>query len=125
MNVKTPCPCNAEVFYADCCQPLHDAHRVAETPEQLMRSRYSAFALKLAPYLLATWHPQTRPAELNLDDQPQWIKLQILRSDQRGDRGFVHFRAFYKERGEVGFMEEKSTFTREHEQWLYLSGDVN
>jgi len=59
------CPCDSGKTYADCCGPWHaglvqGVH--APTPEALMRSRYSAYGLGLIDYLLATWHPSTRPA---------------------------------------------------------------
>lgn len=124
MTSNELCLCGSLKKYAACCQPLHQNTQLAQTPEQLMRSRYCAFALKLNQYLLKTWHPQTRPTTLNLDDQPHWVKLQILSSKQSGDSGKVHFRALYNEQGEVGFMEERSDFIRENGQWLYVSGKV-
>ena len=58
------CPCGTGLPYDDCCGPLHAGSTAAATAEQLMRSRYSAFAVGDAAYLLATWHPSTRPAAL-------------------------------------------------------------
>ncbi|WP_459741119.1 YchJ family protein, partial [Pseudomonas aeruginosa] len=71
-----PCPCGSGAEYAGCCEPPH-LGRAAPTAEALMRSRFSAFALGLAPYLLATWHPSTRPESLDLDDVT-WRRLQIV-----------------------------------------------
>ena len=116
------CPCNPSMAYQSCCQPLHDG-AVATTPEQLMRSRYSAFALGLTDYLHATWHPSTRPA-LDLKDNPRWVQLQILDSGQQHQHGWVHFRAFYQEQGELQMLEERSRFVCEAERWLYLDGSV-
>lgn len=86
-----------------------------------MRSRYSAFALGNTRYLLSTWHPSTRPS-LNLADNPEWVKLQVLTSRSDGDRGFVHFRAFYRADGELHMLEEQSRFVREQGHWFYLDG---
>ena len=61
------CPCGSRRVYEECCEPFH-LGAAAPTAEALMRSRYSAFALGLAPYLLRTWHPSTRPASLSLDE---------------------------------------------------------
>jgi uncharacterized protein YchJ len=55
------CPCGTGLPYAECCRPLHDGTGTAASAEQLMRSRYSAFAVGDPAYLLATWHPTTRP----------------------------------------------------------------
>jgi SEC-C motif-containing protein len=68
IDTLTPCPCGNNAGYARCCGPLHDG-AVAQTAEMLMRSRYSAYVLKREDYLLATWHPSTRPANLKLASQ--------------------------------------------------------
>ena len=54
------CPCSSGATYDTCCGPLHAGQKAAATAEQLMRSRYSAFALGLTDYLVETWHPDTR-----------------------------------------------------------------
>ena len=56
------CPCGLAATYGDCCGRLHRGQARAATPEQLMRSRFSAYAVHDEPYLLRTWHPATRPA---------------------------------------------------------------
>ncbi|MEP6191186.1 MAG: YchJ family metal-binding protein, partial [Marinobacter sp.] len=66
------CPCGFTLAYEQCCQPLHRGEAAA-TPEALMRSRYSAFVVGQADYLLATWHPSTRPVELSLESSPDWV----------------------------------------------------
>lgn len=119
---SSKCPCDQTMLYQSCCEPLH-LGGVASTPEQLMRSRYSAFALGLRDYLLLTWHPSTRP-DLELDDNPKWVQLQILNCSQHQDHGGVHFRAFYQLKGELQIMEERSRFVREGGRWFYLDGTV-
>lgn len=119
------CPCGSEKSYAECCELFHNEETVATTPEQLMRSRYCAFVKQLNNYLLKTWHPSTRPITLDLSDSPEWLKLQIVSTEQAGDKGNVHFRAFYQHGTEVGFMEEQSDFVREQGRWFYLSGKVS
>ena len=52
-----PCPCGSTDGYHVCCGPLHNGERHAETAEELMRSRYAAYALGNADYLFRTWHP--------------------------------------------------------------------
>jgi|SRR5690554_1268413 len=116
------CPCNSSFNYQDCCEPLHNGV-VADSPERLMRSRYSAFALNLPLYLEQTWHSSTRQS-VELSDNPEWVQLQIIKSNQNGNEGMVHFRAFYKHHKELGMMEEKSDFVREDGQWFYLQGVV-
>lgn len=89
-----------------------------------MRSRYTAYGLGLADYLLVTWHPSSRPAALNLGEAPRWVALEILSSDQQSDRGWVHFRAIYGAAGDWGYLEERSEFVRESGRWLYVTGET-
>lgn len=88
-----------------------------------MRSRYSAFVLKLEPYLLATWHPDTRPATLDLaDDATKWLGLEVKRHQPDGDRAIVEFIARYKVGGKACRLHETSRFVREGGRWLYIDG---
>ncbi len=90
-----------------------------------MRSRYSAYVLKNADYLAATWHPSTRPASLDLNgDATPWQRLRIVATEQgrRGDEaGMVEFIAFY----EGGELHERSRFVREEGQWFYVDGEIS
>lgn len=90
-----------------------------------MRSRYSAFVLRLTDYVLATWHTRTCPAMLSLEDSPDWASLRILDSSQTGDSGSVHFQAIYKVGTGWGYLEEKSDFLREGERWYYVNGNTS
>ncbi len=120
------CPCSSQQNYADCCAPLH-AGGAAPTAEALMRSRYSAYVLALEPYLLASWHASTRPAQLGLlaDEQPQWLGLEIRRHEATGDdRAIVEFVGRYKPGGGAHGLHETSRFLREEGRWYYVDGDV-
>ena len=116
------CPCQSGKDYAGCCQPLHQGQPAA-TPEALMRSRFSAFALGLNDYLLSSWHHSTRPASLAPEPGVVWKGLQIVSASQQGDTGTVHFRATCLERGRWSQLEEQSRFVREQGHWFYLDGD--
>jgi SEC-C motif-containing protein len=116
------CPCSSGETYDACCGPLHRGEAEAPTAERLMRSRFSAFALGDETYLLRSWHPSTRPVELDLDSGMHWYRLDILRTDRGGpfDRdGVVHFRAYYKG-ADAGMQEEVSRFVREGGSWFYV-----
>ncbi|MEE2762741.1 MAG: YchJ family protein [Pseudomonadota bacterium] len=117
------CPCGSGQTYPTCCQRFH-LGEPAPTPEALMRSRYSAFVHGLVDYLQQTWHPNTRSADLSLDDSPAWTSLTILDSGQQGDSGQVQFRAVCRLGTGWGFLEERSAFVREQGRWYYLSGDT-
>jgi SEC-C motif-containing protein len=88
-----------------------------------MRSRFSAFAVADAAYLLRTWHPSTRPARLGLDPQQRWTGLDVLATDRGGlfdAAGTVEFRAHYRHQGRPGTLHEHSRFVRENGLWVYL-----
>ena len=89
-----------------------------------MRSRYSAFAMGLAPYLLESWHPSTRPANLELDDTLRWYRLDILDRTRGGmldATGTVEFVAYFRNGTERGTQHENSAFLKEKGRWLYVS----
>jgi SEC-C motif-containing protein len=90
-----------------------------------MRSRFSAFAVGDPQYLLATWHPSTRPPALELDPDLNWRRLKILGTTAGGadDReGTVEFVAHFWDSGErvYGRQHEDSAFVREDGEWFYL-----
>ncbi|MBW8312489.1 MAG: hypothetical protein K0M64_10710 [Rhizobium sp.] len=124
-NPPETCPCGRGA-YARCCGPLH-AGSPAPDAEALMRSRYSAYALELADYLLASWHPSTRPATLAFDEQPplRWLGLDVKRHVADGERAVVEFVARYRQGGgSAGRLRETSRFLRDDGSWYYVDGDV-
>lgn len=121
--MKNPCPCYSGKSYSDCCQPLHQG-QAASDAERLMRSRYSAYALKLPEYILQTWHTDTRPATLTQDELGgiKWLKLQVLSHQQTdAETAFVKFIAtFQTGRQRKEQLSEHSRFKKVDERWLYL-----
>lgn len=112
------CPCLSGLPYDECCGRFH-AGEAAPTAEALMRSRFSAFAVGDAAYLLQTWHASTRPTTLELDDA-RWYRLDILSATRGGPldtRGTVEFEAFYR----GGSQHENSAFLREGGRWFYVA----
>jgi SEC-C motif-containing protein len=114
-------------LFADCCGPLLSGLRTAPTAEALMRSRFTAYVRAEIGYLLATWHPTTRPPSIDPATVPAWCDLAILRTERgrEGDtEGVVEFRAS----GRVGdaqvHLHEVSRFVCEQGQWLYVAGDL-
>lgn len=89
-----------------------------------MRSRYSAFALGLDDWVFVTWHPRTRPADVDAGDGSGWLGLEILATENGGEddeEGVVEFVAHH----DGGRMHERSRFARRAGRWLYLDGDVS
>ena len=121
------CPCLSGLPYGECCKPLHATTSRAPTAERLMRSRFSAFASGDAGYLLATWHPSTRPAGLTLDGTLRWTRLEILGRSHGGmldNEGSVEFVAHFHSPDGRGSQRENSRFIRESGAWFYLDGVV-
>lgn len=91
-----------------------------------MRSRFSAFALGATAYLLSSWDPATRPAELAMDDTITWRRLQIVDTDGGGaadETGLVEFRAQYLQDGRRHILHERSRFRRGRDgAWRYVDG---
>ncbi|MEV1173108.1 YchJ family metal-binding protein [Nonomuraea sp. NPDC049784] len=116
------CPCGLPAPYQDCCGKLHRGAAAAATAEQLMRSRFSAFGMGDAAYLLRTWHPAARPASLDLDRKMRWVRLEVLETTGGSvvhTEGTVRFRAHYVDRGRPGTLEEHSRFVRFEGRWVY------
>ncbi len=91
-----------------------------------MRSRYSAYVRGLADYLRQTWHPDTRPAELSLDEAPgqrtHWLGLTVHEHTVTGTgNAEVRFTARYRIGGGSAVkMTEHSRFQRIDGRWYYL-----
>jgi SEC-C motif-containing protein len=85
-----------------------------------MRSRYSAFVLRDAEYLLASWHPSMRPKKLTLDPDTRWVGLEVLSASGGvfDTEGIVEFRATH----DRGVQVERSSFVREGGRWYYVDG---
>lgn len=120
-----PCPCGRGLTYRECCGPLHGGAR-SPTAERTMRARYSAYALQDTAYLLASWHPDTRPPFLELDRVEVWTRLEVIATTGGGmlDRtGTVEFLAHYREGLRDGELHEVSRFVKEDGVWLYVEPD--
>ncbi|HRH13747.1 MAG TPA: YchJ family metal-binding protein [Azonexus sp.] len=121
------CNCGSGKNYAACCGRLHSGAEIAATAEALMRSRYSAYVLRLAPYLLESWHASTRPQSLDLaeDGGYRWLGLEILRHQERDPaHATVEFVARYRVAGRGHRLHEVSRFVREDGRWHYLDGTL-
>ena len=122
---NAPCPCGKALTYDACCASLHQG-AAATTAELLMRSRYSAYVLKLEDYLLATWHPDTRPRQLDLAaDASTWLGLAVRRHEvQDASHASVEFVARYRVAGRGHRLHEISRFVHADGRWLYVDGEV-
>ena len=124
------CPCGGARPYQTCCEPLLVGKVQAQTAEQLMRSRYTAFSKGDVDYLVATLHPSKRKPEdrdvlTGTIDRHQWLGLHILdhsRGRRTDDVGDVEFVAYFSGPG-PGQIHERSRFVKEEGQWFYWEGE--
>ncbi|MFK7730556.1 MAG: YchJ family protein [Pseudomonadales bacterium] len=129
LDISDNCLCGSGKCFAKCCSRFLNGDQDARTPEQLMRSRYCAYALGgHGEYLLNTWFPATATG-LSVPGlsarSVDWSELQVISKSQSGDDGMVEFIArFVDADGQQQAMHEKSIFKRTQGHWLYVGGEV-
>lgn len=131
MNMKS-CICGKPQPFAKCCDRFLSGKQNAKTPEQLMRSRFSAYALGgYGDYLLSTWFPASAmglTASALSKKTVEWQRLEVISSSQKGDNGTVEFNAWFNQSpnsDEIEMMHEVSEFVRIQSRWLYVGGKVS
>lgn len=128
---NAPCPCGSGRKYKKCCRVYHYG-RLPEHPEQLMRSRYAAYAVGEVDYILSTTHPASphfqadagswRAEVQRFCQQVTFLGLRIDHAESAGDAGTVKFFATLQQGGGDASFGEESTFARVDGRWLYLAG---
>lgn len=128
ISANTPCPCHSGKKYKQCCQPYHKGILPSDAV-RLMRSRYSAFALGLADYIMATTHPHNpdftadteswRQSILSFSTGTRFLGLKIHEFINGEEEAFVTFEAVL----DGGILKEKSRFLKVNGKWLYESGE--
>ena len=128
LKLDEACLCGSGLAYQACCYPYHSQTAYPETAEQLMRSRYVAYAKQLEPYLVSTWQKGHRPESFDFDGNLYWQKLVIngkKKGRKRDQEGWVTFTAFYRVGLDEYQFQEKSYFRRdENHHWCYVEGDI-
>ncbi len=125
MPLQKRCPCGSGKLFDRCCGPYLAGITHPVTPEQLMRSRYTANVEQDQVYLFKTWHSATRPD--TICGFNNWCSLQIITVQGGGpeeSEGMVEFRAMYGEVDRLGCLHEKSHFVREYDRWYYFDGEI-
>ena len=126
------CPCGkGSQAYAACCGRYLDDFVATPAPdaESLMRSRYSAFVLERADYLLATWHLSRRPRTIEFDTGVKWLGLDVRQHRVLDEtHAEVEFVARQKSAGLAAVrLHERSRFVKGGDapgRWYYLDGDL-
>ncbi len=126
------CPCGSKIEYENCCEPLIKGTRLPETAEQLMRSRYSAYAKAELAYLLESTHPNQRSdydikGTKRWAEKSEWDGLQVVSTDKGGaedSQGKVEFIAHYRYKGKRTAHHELAEFLKEDDRWYFYQGKM-
>lgn len=129
--MSKPCPCGRldakkqALAATACCIPYLQGELTAPDAEALMRSRYSAFVMGKADYLLSSWHASHRPATLEFEPDVKWLGLQVQNHKViDATHAEVTFVARQRDRsGRAIRLHERSRFVRENGCWYYVDGD--
>lgn len=124
------CPCGLEADFSFCCGPLISGEKKADTPEELMRSRYSAYVKLEMDYLLSTTHPSQRSshdpkATRDWAESSEWNGLDIVSTHKGGPvdiEGTVEFIAKYRQKGERREHHELAVFKKVDDTWYFEDG---
>ena len=125
------CPCGRAdargrpLSFQRCCAPFLSGFAGPPAPdaESLMRSRYSAFVVQDAAYLVATWHPSTRPPAIDFEPGLKWLGLEV-REHRVLDPAHAEVEFVVRSRlaGRAHRLHERSRFVCEDGRWYYLEG---
>lgn len=131
ISPNSPCLCKSGKKYKKCCKPFHDG-LLPKKAEELMRSRFCAFALSKAEYIISTTHPKNSDFSsniqawsddiLNFCEATDFNDLQILESIDAPDESFVTFKAYLTQSNHDASFTEKSRFLKVDGKWLYVDG---
>ena len=124
------CPCGSGREFSDCCEPFIKGESLPDTAEQLMRSRYSAYATQNIDYLHTSLHPDHQSdhdvnAARRWAANSDWLGLEIVSTSEGGkddDTGIVEFKASYREKGKTRHLHEISSFQKVEGRWTYVDG---
>lgn len=129
LGARDACPCGSGEEYAACCAAYVIDGEPAPTAEALMRSRYTAYVVGDRDHLLRTWHPRTRPADVDVSESVRFTRLEIIRTEGGTTddvMGQVEFRAYWKSGAgnarQDGVLHEASVFHRRAGRWFYMDG---
>ncbi|HIP20128.1 MAG TPA: zinc chelation protein SecC [Sulfurimonas sp.] len=121
------CICGLDKEYEKCCGEIISAVRVISSPEELMRSRYSAYVNADARYLLLSSVKENQyEADIELiedfSSHVDWLKLDVLKVDD--EKNTVEFKAYYRDKKQIQVLHEKSNFVLENGVWKYKDGEL-
>lgn len=127
------CFCCSGKNFDECCQPFLDGTAKPQTAEELMRSRFSAYATLQIEYLLRSTHPSVRKFHNSADIENwarsnRWEKLEIIsksNGEVKDTRGTVEFKAYFTDaENNPQIHHEHSNFRKELGKWFFVDGKV-
>ncbi len=119
------CPCGSVFPYTDCCGILIRGTTVADTAEDLMRSRYTAHVVEEWDYLIQTRRSDERKDLQDMaiaNEGVEWKKLEVLHSHKGGqadEEGEVTYSATFEKDGKTEVLKETAIFLKEEGRWVY------
>jgi SEC-C motif-containing protein len=124
------CPCGSGLTFSECCEPVINGTQTAETAEQLMRARYSAYVGVQMDFVFESTHPDHRQGYDHAGtkewaESSEWQGLEIVatRNGGTGDStGEVEFVARFKENGTQREHHENAQFRKDGERWYFTDG---
>jgi SEC-C motif domain protein len=131
--MSRPCPCTSKKTFDKCCEPYLSGKKQPETPEKLMRSRFSAYATRKVDYLIHTTAEEER-GKIDREELESYcrtiscISLKVVKAEGGGpedETGTVLFYASLQLNGKRMLHKELSRFKREEGRWVYVDGDTN
>ncbi|HVY53483.1 MAG TPA: YchJ family metal-binding protein [Gammaproteobacteria bacterium] len=128
-NLTQACPCGSQTAYSFCCSRFLSGMQTASTPEELMRSRYTAYSLADIGYIQRTMKP---PAALGFKPEEafewansiNWLRLEVIKTSCQGIKGSVEFKAYYQSSKKEFCIHEVSEFRLEEGSWYYVDGTM-
>ncbi len=125
------CYCGSGKNFHLCCEPLICGQAIAQNPQQLMRSRYSAYCHHrnnphCYQYILQTYHSKVRSEHsladiANFAGAVHFVGLNII-DDTSLSAHQVHFVASYLVGDKLELLDEISDFELEQGRWMYCNG---
>ena len=132
--MANPCPCCSGAEYTQCCEAIVVGSKIASTPLELMRSRYTAHVVKNMPHIIRTM--RGKPLKLFDEEKTRtewfeqctWDRLEIIEASEvtaSDHEGIVEFKAHYTFEGAQHVMHERSKFQKDQGQWFYVARQNN
>lgn len=119
-----PCPCGSEREYEACCGSYIQGGLIPQHPEQLMRSRYTAYTQANIDYIIQTMCGAALKGFNAVEASAwatsvQWMELKVLNASETGDEGVVEYAAYFVLQNQMQELRERSHFVRQNGRWFY------